>query len=115
MSEKKPVNFTCICCYFNKWKKTINAYNFSDDNFAQHPLWNNNLFQYICQTMCFKNWIASNIVYVKNVFNENGVLKALQEFSDSVPNRSNWLCEYNILRNVIKKKSILFCMKCCFY
>lgn len=73
------------------------------------------MFQYKGQTLCFKNWIASNILYVKDVFNENGVFKSLQEFSDILSNRSNWLCEYNIIRNVIKKKSILFDMKCCVF
>lgn len=40
------------------------------------------------------------ILYVKDVFNENGV---------------NWSCEYDIIRNEIKKKSILFDMKCCVF
>lgn len=43
------------------------------------------------------------------------MFKSLQEFSDILSNRSNWLCEYNIIRNVIKKKSILFDMKCCVF
>lgn len=69
--------------------------------------------RYKSQTLCFKNWIASNISYVKDVFDENNVFNT--GFSNNFSNRFNWLCEYNINRNVIKKKSILFDMKCCVF
>lgn len=102
-----------IFSYFNECKKTKGVSNLSDVKFAQQPLWNNNLLRYKSQTLYFKNWIASNISYVKDVFNENDVF--ITGFSNIFSNRFNWLCKYNINRNVIKKKSILFDMKCCVF
>lgn len=55
--------------YYNECKKTIDVSNLSDIKFAQQPLWINNLFQYKGQIQhCFKNLIASNLLYIKDVF-----------------------------------------------
>lgn len=51
--------------------------------------------------------MASNISYVKDVYSKSGVFKSLQEFSDILTNRSTWLCEYNKIRNVMKKEYIV--------
>lgn len=55
--------------YYNECKKTIDVSNLSAIKFAQQPLWINNLFQYKGQIQhCFKNLIASNLLYIKDVF-----------------------------------------------
>lgn len=46
---------------------------------------------------------------MKDIFNENGVYRSLQEFSDILLNRSNWLCEYHVTQNVNKGKKV-YCM-----
>lgn len=89
--SKLPIFYKEIFGNFNECKITKDISNLSDVNFAELPLWNNNLFQYKYKTLCLRNWIASNILYVKDEFNKNGVFK-LQEFSDILSNRSNSCC-----------------------
>lgn len=57
----------------------------------------------------------SKFLFVKDLFNKNCEFKTLQELSNDLKKKNNWLCEYNILKKVIKKKSACFDMKCCFY
>ena len=42
-----------------------------------------------------------------------GQFKTLQDFSDVLRRKSNWLCEYKILKTVIFRKSLRFDMTCC--
>ena len=42
----------------------------------------------------------SGILYVKDLFKDNGQFKTLQDFSDVLRRKSNWLCEYKILKTV---------------
>ena len=44
-------------------------------NFIQQPLWNNEIFEYQEKSISFKNWIDSNILYVKDLFNYDGEFK----------------------------------------
>ncbi|XP_062574193.1 uncharacterized protein LOC134236030 [Saccostrea cucullata] len=125
LSERKLENFSLIShlstfykeifCYFNECKKEIEISNLSNVKFAQQPLWNNILYQFKGKTICFKNWIASNILYTKDLFDENGNFKTLQEISNTLINKSNWLCEYKILKKVVTKQSNMFDMKCCIF
>ena len=83
--------------------------------FAQQPIWNNNLFNYVNHTICFTNWVQSGILYVKDLLKDNEQFKTLQEFSDVLSRKSNWLCEYKILKTVTFRNSLSFDMTCCSY
>ena len=61
--------FTC----FNKCKKLIPIDKLTVDSFFQQPLWNNKYFIYKGKTVCFTRWIKSNILYAKDIFNENSM------------------------------------------
>ena len=49
-------------------------------SFAQPPIWNNNLFKYNNKTIGFTNWVQCGILYVKDLFKDNGQFKTLQIF-----------------------------------
>lgn len=51
--------------------------------------------------MFFKNWINSNIRYVKDLFTDNG-FKSLNAVGDEVYNKANLLCESKIIRFAFK-------------
>lgn len=42
-------------------------------------------------------------------------MKTLNELSDMLLKKCNWLCEYNILRNVIRQQCVNFDMTCSQY
>lgn len=51
------------------------------------------------ETLFLKNWVNGNILYLKNLFDDNGntCMKTLQMFHDVIKKRYNWLCEYKTL------------------
>ena len=55
--------------------------------------------------------MKSGIIYIKHLFNENGRLKTLNEFSTIIQNKSNWLCEYKIIQDVLKKNYVAMRVK----
>lgn len=125
MSERKVEKIVCLLnlptvykemlCCFNECKRLINISELSNVTFEQQPLWNNTLFEHKGKSLFFKNWVMSKFLFVKDLFNKNCEFKTLQELSNDLKKKNNWLCEYNILKKVIKKKSACFDMKCCFY
>lgn len=73
------------------------------------------MFKYESKTICFKNWIKSGITHVKDLFDKNEKFKTLQELFFDLKQKSNWMCEYKILKTAIYKKSLRFNMTCCAY
>lgn len=67
----------------------------------QEPIWNNRHFVFDGKPMFFKNWIKSNILYVKDLFTDNG-FKSLYEIGDEVCSKANLLCEYKIICSAFK-------------
>ena len=55
------------------------------------------------RTFSLKTGRKVNILYVKDLFDVNGNFKSLDDFSDSILMKNNWLCEYFILKNVFSK------------
>lgn len=47
--------------------------------------------------ICFDEWIKSGILYVKDIFKENGKLKSIRDIFDRLNKKSNWICEYKII------------------
>ena len=45
------------------------------------------------QTLCFKHWIRSGIVYVKDLLDNNGNLSQ-EHILRKLPSKSNWISEY---------------------
>ena len=77
--------------------------NLSSTKFLLQPIWNNVLFTYKDKTLFFQNWVKSNILYVKDIFKDDGTLKTLNDHQDILLNKSNLLCEYGVLFRVFKK------------
>ena len=98
-----PIFYKEIFTCFNECKRSIDVENLSNANFLLQPIWNNDLFKYKNETLCFPSWIKSNFIYVKDLLLPNGTLKKLENISDELKDKSNWLCEYGIINNVFKK------------
>ena len=96
-----PIFYREILCCFNNCKRTLQSTYLSSADFVQQPLWNNDLFRYDGKTIFFKRWSQSNILYVKDLFDHDGNFLTLQQLSTIL--NDNWLCEYKIIKNVLKK------------
>ena len=73
------------------------------------------MFEYNNKTIGCTNWVQSGISYAKDLFKYNGQFKTLQDFSHILKRKTNWLCEYKILKTVILKNLLRFDTTCCSY
>ena len=93
----------------------------SVDSFFEQPLWNNKYFIYKGKTVCFTRWIKSNILYAKDIFNENGMkdineigmkdinengMTDINEIGRLLQDKQNWLCEYRIIHKIFRTNVI---------
>lgn len=61
------------------------------------------MFEYKEQIICFVNWIKDGILYVKGIFNENRETYDISYFMNLLRKRNNILCEYVMLKQVVKE------------
>ena len=69
----------------------------------QQPIWNNKQICFKGKTIEFTNWIKSGILYVKDLFDENGNFIDLDYLSNVLYNKNNWLCEYKCIKSIFRK------------
>jgi hypothetical protein len=100
---KLPQFYLEVFNALNKSKKTKQFNLLKRDEFLSEFIWDNNLFQYKSKPLCFENWIKSGILYVKDIFDEQGSLYDINYFSRVLNKKNNILCEYIILRSCFKK------------
>ena len=93
-SEEKITNI----CRIKKLSKFYQEILCSFNECKANPV---KMFQYKGNTLLFKNWVTCGVLHVKNLLNENGNFKALEEYRN-IENKSNWLCEYKVLSTVFK-------------
>ena len=109
-----PTFYEQVFVCFNECKKLTPLHNLSTCSFFQQPIWMNRYFKYRDKTLYFSSWIKSNIMYVKDLFTEHG-FKTLEEIGGVLRQKQNWLCEYNIVRNVFKRFENMFNFSMCPY
>ena len=66
--------------YVKKKIKKLDDSN-SAESFRVQPLWSNTNFKFKGKTLYFENWVKSGLLYVKDIFNENGLLKSNHRYS----------------------------------
>ena len=98
-----PTFYREIFCSFNSCKKLKTLNQFSSNEILNEPIWNNKIFTYKNKVLFFENWVKGQILYVKDLFDAQGNFKILDDFADAVITKTNWLCEYHILKNVFCK------------
>ena len=124
-----PTFYKEVFCSFNESKTILPFNRLNDDLFLQQPIWNNLYFIVNSKPLLFRNWLSSGIMYVKDLYDNGGNFHSIVHFQDIIVNKSNWLCEYKVLKNVftrfsarcdctkgqyiniVKKQHFLFCNK----
>ena len=100
-----PQFYVEVLSAFNKCKHIDG--NLTCDQFLSQPVWNNKLFKYNVKTLCYKNWLKSGILYVKELFDDN-CFKEIEMFRNILRYKANWICEYNILKRVFNRYCEIF-------
>ena len=101
--QKMPLFYKEVFSCLNISKQKISLDTCTTELFLTQTIWSNKNITHKGKSFCFSNWVKSGIIYIKHLFNENGRLKTLNEFSTIIQNKSNWLCEYKIIQDVFKK------------
>ena len=66
------------------------------------------IFSIKWKTTLFYKWVKSNILYVKDLYNEFGNFKSIDDFALMLLNKTNYLCEYMILKKIFNPLSKKF-------
>ena len=103
-----PVFYKEIFCSFNEAKTVLPFNQLNDDLFLQQTIWNNLYFKVRGKPLLFRNWLKSGIKYVKDLYDEDGNFHDIVYFSNIIVNKSNWLCEYKVLKNIFGPLSTRF-------
>ena len=97
-----PLFYIQILGAFNECKKTQTLDKITSSKLLQQPLWNNSLLLYKGQSLFFKTWINSGILYLKDMIGDDGKLIDIKDFSNILENKSNWQCEYGIMKYTLQ-------------
>ncbi len=88
---------------FNKCKYIKPLKLMNDHDFLSQPIWANSLFQFRNKPIYFSNWVKSNIIHVKDIYDDAGNLISDIELFERLNNTSNWIQELMIIKKVFKK------------
>ena len=66
-------------------------------------IWCNSLFKFKANTLCFENWLKVGVLYVRDLFDQNGNMYDLSYFMNILTKKHNILCEYAMLKQAMKK------------
>ena len=72
-------------------------------DFLTQPIWCNNQFFINKHTICFMNWIKSGFLFVKDLYDENGTFVSGQYVFQRLKSKSNWICEYRLVKKAIER------------
>ena len=70
--KKIPMFCQQIFISLNEWKTIKPINNLSNFEFLTQPLWGNEYFKFKNKHLYFRNWIKSNIILIKDLFDKNG-------------------------------------------
>ena len=98
-SEKRIENFEIIQAMPLFYKQVFTCFNACKNindklnivHFIKQPIWSNEKFSYRGKSIYFPNWLKSNILYVKDLFTNNGVLKPPEDIMRILSNKNNWI------------------------
>ncbi len=73
----------------------------SDYDFLTMPLWFNNQIKFKNKILNFKSWSKSNLLYVRDLYKINGNFLSEDNLFQVLQNKSNWIREYSIIKEVL--------------
>ncbi len=92
------------------WAEVFSSYNkckyikpmsiMSDYDYLTQTIWGNSLFQFRNNPIFISNWVKSNIIFVKDLYQQDGTLKTCDIFLDQLNKKQNWIQEYSIIKKV---------------
>ena len=75
----------------------------SNSEILSEPIWLNNRFKFNGKIIFISNWTKSNILYVKDLFDEDGNFITETNLILALTNSANWMAEYTKIKKIMKK------------
>ena len=72
-------------------------------NFFTMCIWGNEILSPCNKPLFYTGWIKSNFIYVKDLFDENGLFISEANVIQRLSNTANWIAEYYTLKQTITK------------
>ncbi len=108
---KLPEFYQEVLTSFNACKTTKNANVMSTHEYLSSPIMGNNIIRHKGKCLYMKRWVDSGLKYVKDLYDENGHFIDTNVLLDRLNDKSNWIAEYAIVRNAVKKYIAMFDVK----
>ena len=102
--QKIPKFYREVIIAFNLCKDHIGIKDLRSHELYQQIIWLNDQFQHKEKYLMFKSWIQSNIIYVKQLYDDNGEFKTESSILNLLEDRTNWIAEYTTIKKVFKSK-----------
>ncbi len=99
---KIPVFWSEVFAFANECKTLKNLENLNASDYLSEPLWLNNRFKIKGNPIFLSNWVKSQILYVKDIFNENGDLINANVLQRVLVNKTNWISELYQVKTALK-------------
>ncbi len=98
-----PIFWAKVFAYANECKTMKNNETLTDSEFLVEPIWFNKRILLSNKPVFISNWTKSGILYVKDLFDQNGHLLNEQQILDILINKTNWISEYSKVKKMFKK------------
>ena len=98
-----PVFFKEIISAYNTCKYIKPLEKLSNYEFLTQIIWGNELFKMNNTPLCFKHWIKSGLIFVKDLLNENGELLNEAFILSVLQTKNDWIREIMSLKKVFRK------------
>ena len=93
---------------YNKCKSIKQFDRMSSSEYFSQIIWCNELFKVKNKCICFKNWINSGIIYVKDLFTLDGMWMSEEEIIRKLIKSSNWITEFLVVKKAIGSSPLKF-------
>lgn len=103
LSNQLPAFYLDVFLAFNQCKQEKNILKMNSYDFLSQPLWYNKLLLFNGKCLWLPNWAKSGILYVKDLFEEDGSFIMERTLRDKLESKRNWIAEYSMIYTTINR------------
>ena len=103
-----PTFYREVLCDFSECLDNHSLMNMNTVQFLSQQIWFNKNFMYKGQCLNFKNWMEIGIIYVRDLFDENGEFISGNIIFKKLIDGTNWISEYLMIEKVFKRYNEFF-------
>ena len=97
-----------VFSFFMECKSFKNQETISNHEILAEPIWLNKRFRFNGKPLFISNWTKSNILYVKDLYDQEGNLITGPVLIERLETKSNWISEFSRIRKIFKNISIKY-------